>query len=76
MSIYGKDLDYEDRLEANIKLAKILYNVPEENRKEVTLLYNQKLEILHTNPFLASLKLKIINKKIEKLSNQKNKRAL
>lgn len=73
MSLYGEKNDYETNVENSIKLAKLLYTIPEENREQATILFQERLKILNENSIFASFKLKQINKKINKLKILKNK---
>lgn len=71
MGLYGDKKDYEQLVKENIEKAKLLYNLSEEDRIVVDNLLSEKEKIKEKNDIFANLKLKQINKKIEKIKNKK-----
>lgn len=71
MGLYGDKKDYEQLVKENIQKAKLLYNLSEEDRIVVDNLLSEKEKIKEKNDIFANLKLKQINKKIEKIKNKK-----
>ena len=61
--------NYIDFINNQIELEKLLNSVKSENKQYAKILFDKKKEIIEKNGFLADFKLKIINKKIEKLKN-------
>lgn len=69
MGLYGDKKDYEQLVKENIEKAKLLYNLSEKDRIIVNNLLGEKEKIKEKNGIFANLKLKQINKKIEKIKN-------
>ena len=67
MGLYGDKKDYEDMVKENIAKANILHSISPEKHDEVIKLLNQKEKIIKSNGLLANIKLKYINRKIEKI---------
>ena len=70
MGLYGEKKDYEELVKENIEKAKILYSLSDENKILVNKLLEEKEIIKQENSLFANIKLKNIDKKIEKI--QKN----
>lgn len=70
MGLYGDKKDYEQLVKENIKKAKLLYSLSEEDRILVNTLLNEKEKIIEENGLFANIKLRQINKKIEKIQNK------
>ena len=64
-----EEKDYMELVKENINLSKILYKVKPENREIVKSLIEEKKKIIQQNSIFAELKLKRINKKIQKYLN-------
>ncbi len=64
-----EEKDYMELVKENINLSKILYKVKPENREIVKSLIEEKKKIIQQNGIFAELKLKRINKKIQKYLN-------
>lgn len=64
-----EEKDYMELVKENINLSKILYKVKLENREFVKSLIEEKKKIIQQNGIFAELKLKRINKKIQKYLN-------
>lgn len=73
MGLYGDKKDYEELVKENIMKANILYPLSNDDRKIVTELLNEKQKIIDENGFFANLKLRILDKKIEKIQKKYNK---
>lgn len=73
MGLYGNEKDYEQLVKENIKKAKILYSLSEEDRILVNELLNQKERIKEKNGFFANFELKKIDKKIDKIQKKYRK---
>ena len=67
MSLYGDKKDYEELLKENISKAKLLYEIPEENRAFALELLKQREIILQKNGLFTNFELKKIDKKLNKL---------
>lgn len=72
MGLYGDKKDYEQLVKEKIYKAKLLYALSEEDRNLVSTLLSKKEEIMNENGLWANLKLKRINKKIEKIQKKYN----
>lgn len=70
MGLYGDKKDYEEMVKENIIKAKLLYNLSPKKQKQMLELLNKKGKIIAQNGFLANIKLKHINRKIEKLQKE------
>lgn len=70
MGLYGDKKDYEEMVKENIMKANLLHSLSPEKQKEVIQLLKQKEKIIAKNGILANIKLKSINKKIEKIKNK------
>lgn len=70
MGLYGDKKDYEEMVKENIMKANLLHSLSPEKQKEVIQLLEQKEKIIAKNGILANIKLKSINKKIEKIKNK------
>ena len=64
-----EEKDYMELVKENINLSKILYKVKPENREIVKSLIEEKKKLIQQNGIFAELKLKRINKKIQKYLN-------
>lgn len=73
MGLYGDKKDYEELVKENIMKANILYPLSSEDRKIVISLLDEKQKIIEENGFFANLKLRILDKKIEKIQKKYNK---
>ncbi len=73
MGLYGDKKDYEEMVKENIMKANLLHSLSSEGQKQVIELLKQKEEIMAKNGILANIKLKSINKKIEKIKNKSKK---
>lgn len=71
MGLYGDKKDYETLFKENVNKARILYEIPEQNRPRAIELLKQKEEIIEKNGFFANLQLSKINKELEKLKKSK-----
>lgn len=71
MGLYGDKKDYETLFKENVNKARILYEIPEQNRPKAIELLKQKEEIIEKNGFFANLQLSKINKELEKLKKSK-----
>ena len=67
MGLYGDKKDYEEMVKENIAKANILHSISPEKHDEVIKLLNQKEKIIKSNGLLANIKLKYINREIEKI---------
>lgn len=67
MGLYGDKKDYEEMVKENIAKANILHSISLEKHDEVIKLLNKKEKIITSNGLLANIKLKYINRKIEKI---------
>lgn len=75
MGLYGDKKDYEEMVKENIMKANLLHSLSKEEREQVLELLKEKEQIIEENGLFANIKLKFINKKIEKIqkrSQQKN----
>lgn len=70
MGLFGDKKDYEELVKESIKKANILYPLSSEDRKIVIDLLNEKEKIIEANGFFANIKLKVIDKKIEKIQKK------
>lgn len=70
MGLYGDKKDYEEMVKENIMKANLLHSLSLEKQKEVIQLLKQKEKIIAKNGILANIKLRSINKKIEKIKNK------
>lgn len=71
MGLYGDKKDYEELVKENIAKAKILFDIPEENRSLALELLKKREEILKKNGLFANLNLKKIDKQLNKLKEKK-----
>ena len=67
MGLYGDKKDYEEMVKENIMKANLLHSLSPEEQKQVIELLKQKEEVMAKNGIFANIKLKSINKKIEKI---------
>lgn len=67
MGLYGDKKDYETLFKENVSKARILFEIPEENRPQALELLKEKEKIIEENGFFANFQLSRINKKLEKL---------
>ena len=67
MGLYGDEKDYEELVKENIAKAKILATIPEQNRELALKLLKEKELVMKKNDLFANIKLKKINKKLNKL---------
>lgn len=70
MGLYGDKKDYEQLVKENIKKAKLLYSLSDEDRVLVNNLLDEKEKVIEKNGLFANIKLKQIDKKIEKIQNK------
>ncbi len=70
MGLYGEKKDYEELVKENIEKAKILYSLSDENKILVNKLLEEKEIIKQENSLFANIKLKNIDKKIEKIQKK------
>ena len=70
MGLYGEKKDYEELVKENIQKAKILYSLSDENKILVNKLLEEKEIIKQENSLFANIKLKNIDKKIEKIQKK------
>ena len=71
MGLYGDKKDYEEMVKENIMKANLLHSLSPEEQKQVIELLKQKEEVMAKNGIFANIKLKSINKKIEKKKKKK-----
>lgn len=71
MGLYGDKKDYETLFKENVNKARILYEIPEQNRPKAIELLKQKEEIIEKNGLFANIQLSKINKELEKLKRLK-----
>ena len=71
MGLYGDKKDYETLFKENVNKARILYEIPEQNRPKAIELLKQKEEIIEKNGFFFFFQLSKINKELEKLKKSK-----
>ena len=67
MSLYGDKQDYAEIVNNNIQKAKLLYALSDEDRILVETLLNEKEKVKVENGLFANLKLKKLDKNIEKI---------
>lgn len=67
MGLYGDEKDYEELVKENIAKAKILASIPEKNRELALKLLKEKELVMKKNDLFANIKLKKIDKKLDKL---------
>ena len=67
MGLYGDEKDYEELVKENIAKAKILASIPEKNRELALKLLKEKELVMKKNDLFANIKLKKIDKKLNKL---------
>lgn len=70
MSLYGDKQDYAEIVNNNIQKAKLLYALSDEDRILVETLLNEKEKVKVENGLFANLKLKKLDKKIEKIQRK------
>ena len=70
MGLYNDKKDYEELVKENIAKAKLLYGLSEQDKEKVLKLLEEKEKIKEKNGIFANFKLKIINKKIEKIKKK------
>lgn len=70
MSLYGDKQDYAKIINNNIQKAKLLYSLSDEDRILVESLLNEKEKVKEENGLFANLKLKKLDKKIEKIQKK------
>ncbi len=73
MGLYGEKKDYEELVKENIEKAKILYSLSDENKILVNKLLEEKEIIKQKNGLFANMKLKSIDKKINKIQKENKK---
>ena len=64
-------IEIETLFKENVNKARILYEIPEQNRPKAIELLKQKEEIIEKNGFFANFQLSKINKELEKLKKSK-----
>ena len=70
MSLYGDKQDYAKIINNNIQKAKLLFSLSEEDQVLVESLLNEKEKVKEENGLFANLKLKKLDKKIEKMQKK------
>ena len=70
MSLYGDKQDYAKIINNNIQKAKLLYSLSDDDRILVESLLNKKEKVKEENGLFANLKLKKLDKKIEKIQKK------
>ena len=70
MSLYGDKQDYAKIINNNIQKAKLLFSLSEEDQVLVESLLNEKEKVKEENGLFANLKLKKLDKKIEKIQKK------
>ena len=70
MGLYGDNKDYEQLVKENIKKAKLLYSLSDEDRALVNNLLDEKEKVIEKNGLFANIKLKQIDKKIAKIQSK------
>ena len=70
MWLYGDKKDYEQLVKENIKKAKLLYSLSDEDRALVNNLLDEKEKVIEKNGLFANIKLKQIDKKIAKIQSK------
>lgn len=70
MSLYGDKQDYAKIINNNIQKAKLLYSLSDDDRILVESLLNEKEKVKEENGLFANLKLKKLDKKIEKIQKK------
>ena len=70
MGLYGDKKDYEQLVKENIKKAKLLYSLSDEDRALVNNLLDEKEKVREKNGLIANIKLKQIDKKIAKIQSK------
>lgn len=70
MSLYGDKQDYAKIINNNIQKAKLLFSLSEKDRVLVESLLNEKEKAKEKNGLFANLKLKKLDKKIEKIQKK------
>ena len=71
MSLF--DDDYISKMNRNIELSKLLFGLSEENAQKVYDLYMEKDKLLKSGGLFSSIKVRSINKKIEKIRSKVDK---
>lgn len=74
MGLYGDKKDYQELVKENISKAKLLYGLNSEDIEKVLDLLNKKQEIMRKNGFFSNIQLKQLDKKIEKIRKNVNKK--
>lgn len=67
MGLYGDKSDYQELVKKNIAKAKLIYGLSKEDSIKILNLLDEKDKILEENSLFANLKLKKIDKEIEKI---------
>lgn len=70
MGLYNDKKDYEELVKENIKKARLLHSLSDEDMQIVTSLLNKKEEIMKKNGLFANFQLRQIDKKIMKIKNK------
>lgn len=73
MGLYGDKKDYEKIINTNIQKAKLLYSLSDEDRILVETLLNEKEKVKEENGLFANLKLRQLDKKIDKIQKKYKK---
>jgi hypothetical protein len=73
MGLYGNEKDYEEIIQDNIKKAKLLFSLSEEDQNLVLKLLDEKEKIKKKNGLFANHQLKNIDEKIQKIQKKYNK---
>lgn len=71
MGIYNDKKDYEQLFKEKMEEAKLLYNLPLEKQEKIKQLLNKKEIIKQKNNILSTFQINYINKKIDKIRNNK-----
>lgn len=70
MSLYSDKQDYAKIINNNIQKAKLLYSLSDDDRILVESLLNEKEKVKQKNGLFANLKLRNLDKKIEKIQKK------
>ena len=70
MDLYDDNQDYTEIINNNIQKAKLLYSLSNEDRILVQQFLNQKEKVKKENGLFANLKLKQLDKKIERIKKK------
>lgn len=71
MGLYGEKKDYEEMVKENIEKARLLSSIPEDNRPLALELLKEREKILNKNGLFVNFELKKLDKKLNKLKNNR-----